>query len=167
VGFPGKPTTSGWGPDRVAGASLELMKRLGYTRFVAQGGDWGAVIVDMMGVQAPPELIGIHTNFPGAVRPDVSQAVQSGGPPPPDLSEEETRLVYEKLKAFWMTDLAYALELATRPQTLYAVADSPVGLAAWLLDHDLISLALIVRVFDGQSEGLTRHDILDNITHYW
>jgi len=166
-GYSGKPTETGWDPVRIARAYIELMKRLGYTRFVAQGGDWGAVIVDMMGVQAPPELAGIHTNFPGAVRPDVSAAVQSGGPPPPDLSDEETRLVYEKLKDFWTTDLAYALELATRPQTLYAVADSPVGLAAWLLDHDSVSLALIARVFDGQSEGLTRDDILDNITHYW
>ena len=112
-------------------------------------------------------MIGIHTNFPGAVRPDVSKAVQSGGPAPSDLSDEERRGAYEKLKAFWTTDLAYALEYATRPQTLYGIADSPVGLAAWMLDHDVVSLALIARVFDGQTEGLTRDDILDNITFYW
>jgi pimeloyl-ACP methyl ester carboxylesterase len=111
-------------------------------------------------------LIGIHTNFPGAVRPDVAQAVQSGGPAPSGLSDEETRL-YEKLKDFFATDVAYALEMATRPQTLYGIADSPVGLAAWILDHDSVSLALIARVFDGHAEGLTRDDVLDNITHYW
>jgi pimeloyl-ACP methyl ester carboxylesterase len=119
-----------------------------------------------MGVQAPPGLLGIHTNFPGAVRPDVSAAVQSGGQAPSGLDDEERRL-YEKLKDFWATDVAYALQLATHPQTLYGIADSPVGLAAWMLDHDATSLALIARVFDGQAEGLTRDDILDNITHYW
>jgi pimeloyl-ACP methyl ester carboxylesterase len=142
------------------------MKRLGYTRFVAQGGDWGAVVVDMMGVQAPPELIGIHTNMPGAVPPDVSEAIQSGGPAPPGLSDEE-RGRYEKLKDFFATDVAYALEMGTRPQTLYGIADSPVGLAAWMIDHDMVSYELIARVFDGHAEGLTRDDILDNITHYW
>jgi pimeloyl-ACP methyl ester carboxylesterase len=165
-GFSGKPAETGWDAVRMARAYTELMKRLGYTRFAAQGGDWGALIVDSMGVQAPPELLGIHTNFPGAVRADVSAAVQSHAPAPPGLDAEETRL-YEKLTAFWTIDLYYALELATRPQTLYAMADSPVGLAAWLLDHDSISLSLIARVFEGQSEGLTRDDILDNITHYW
>jgi pimeloyl-ACP methyl ester carboxylesterase len=165
-GFSGKPTETGWDAVRMARAYTELMKRLGYTRFVAQGGDWGALVVEQMGVQAPPELIGIHTNFPGAVRADVSAAVQSGAPAPSGLSDEETRL-YEKLTEFWTTDLAYALELGTRPQTLYGVADSPVGLAAWLLDHDSVSLALIAGVFEGRSEGLTRDDILDNITHYW
>jgi len=119
-----------------------------------------------MGVQAPPGLLGIHTNFPGAVRSDVVAAVVSGGPAPSGLDDEETRL-YLKLKEFWATDVAYALELATHPQTLYGIADSPVGLAAWMLDHDATSLALIARVFDGQVEGLTRDDILDNITHYW
>jgi pimeloyl-ACP methyl ester carboxylesterase len=165
-GFSGKPTETGWDSVRIARAYTELMKRLGYTRFVAQGGDWGALVVEQMGVQAPPGLIGIHTNFPGAVRADVSAAVQSGAPAPSGLSDEET-LLYEKLTDFWTTDLAYALELGTRPQTLYGVADSPVGLAAWLLDHDSVSLALIAGVFEGQSEGLTRDDILDNITHYW
>jgi pimeloyl-ACP methyl ester carboxylesterase len=165
-GFSGKPTTTGWGPDHIARAWAELMRRLGYDRYVAQGGDWGGQIVDLMGAQAPPGLLGIHTNFPGAVRPDVTAAVVSGGPAPSGLDDEETRL-YEKLKDFWATDVAYALQLATHPQTLYGIADSPVGLAAWMLDHDATSLALIARVFDGQAEGLTRDDILDNITHYW
>ena len=165
-GFSGKPAATGWGPEHIARAWAELMTRLGYDRYVAQGGDWGGQIVDLMGVQAPPGLLGIHTNFPGAVRTDVFQAVLSGSPPPSGLDDEETRL-YEKLKEFWATDVAYALLLATHPQTLYGIADSPVGLAAWMLDHDATSLALIARVFDGQSEGLTRDDILDNITHYW
>ena len=165
-GYSGKPATTGWGPERIARAWAELMERLGYDRYVAQGGDWGGQIVDLMGAQAPPGLIGIHTNFPGAVRDDVTAAVLSGGPPPSGLDDEETRL-YEKLKDFWATDVAYALEMGTHPQTLYGIADSPVGLAAWMLDHDSTSLALIARVFDGQSEGLTRDDVLDNITHYW
>jgi pimeloyl-ACP methyl ester carboxylesterase len=165
-GFSGKPTTTGWGPRRIAGAWAVLMKRLGYDRYVATGGDWGGQIVDLMGVQAPPGLVGIHTNFPGAVRPDVAAAVQTGGPAPSGLNDEETHL-YEKLRDFFATDVAYALELGTHPQTLYGIADSPVGLAAWMLDHDSTSLALITRVFNGQSEGLTRDDVLDNITHYW
>jgi pimeloyl-ACP methyl ester carboxylesterase len=165
-GFSGKPTTTGWGPRHIASAWAELMKRLGYDRYVATGGDWGGQIVDLMGVQAPPGLLGIHTNFPGAVRPDVSAAVQSGAPAPSGLNDEETRL-YEKLKGFFATDVYYAYEMGTHPQTLYGIADSPVGPAAWILDHDLTSLALISRVFKGQSEGLTRDDILDNITHYW
>jgi pimeloyl-ACP methyl ester carboxylesterase len=165
-GFSGKPTTTGWGPERIARAWAELMKRLGYDRYVASGGDWGGQIVDLMGAQAPPGLMGIHTNFPGAVRDDVTGAVVSGSPPPAGLNQEETRL-YEKLKEFWATDVAYALEMGTHPQTLYGIADSPIGLAAWMLDHDATSLALIARVFDGQAEGLTRDDVLDNITHYW
>ena len=165
-GYSGKPTTTGWGPEHIARAWAELMKRLGYHRYAAQGGDWGGQIVDLMGVQAPTGLIGIHTNFPGAVRDDVTAAVLSGGPPPSGLDDEETRL-YEKLKDFWATDVAYALEMGTHPQALYGIADSPVGLAAWMLDHDSTSLALIARVFDGQPEGLTRDDVLDNITHYW
>jgi pimeloyl-ACP methyl ester carboxylesterase len=165
-GYSGKPTTPGWGPEHIASAWAELMQRLGYDRYAAQGGDWGGLIVDLMGAQAPAGLIGIHTNFPGAVRDDVFAAVLSGGPPPSGLDQEETRL-YEKLRDFWATDVAYALELATHPQTLYGLADSPVGLAAWMLDHDSTSMALIARVFDGQREGLTRDDVLDNITHYW
>jgi pimeloyl-ACP methyl ester carboxylesterase len=166
-GFSGKPTTTGWDPVRIASAWIELMKRLGYDRYVAQGGDWGGLVVDQMGVQAPPELIGIHTTQPGAVPADVNEAVQSGGPPPSGLSDEE-RDRYEKLKDFFATDVAYALEMGTHPQTLYGIADSPVGLAAWILDHDLASLELISRVFvDRAEEGLTRDDILDNITFYW
>jgi pimeloyl-ACP methyl ester carboxylesterase len=165
-GYSGKPTTTGWGPERIARAWAELMKRLGYDRYVASGGDWGGQIVDLMGAQAPPGLIGIHTNFPGAVRDDVTGAVVTGSPPPAGLDQEETRL-YEKLKEFWATDVAYALEMGTHPQTLYGIADSPIGLAAWMLDHDATSLALIARVFDGEVEGLTRDDVLDNITHYW
>ena len=165
-GFSGKPTAIGWGPERIARAWAELMKRLGYDRYVASGGDWGGQIVDLMGAQAPPGLIGIHTNFPGAVRDDVTGSVVTGSPPPAGLDQEETRL-YEKLKEFWATDVAYALEMGTHPQTLYGIADSPIGLAAWMLDHDATSLALIARVFDGQVEGLTRDDVLDNITHYW
>jgi pimeloyl-ACP methyl ester carboxylesterase len=142
------------------------MKRLGYTRYVAQGGDWGALVVDLMGVQAPPGLLAIHTNMPGAVPPELDKAAFTGAPPPSDLSAEE-RHAYDRLAFFYTLDLAYAQEMGTRPQTLYGIADSPVGLAAWILDHDIRSYELIARVFDGQTEGLTRDDILDNITHYW
>src|SRR5215208_6696125 len=139
-GFSGKPTVTGWGPEHIARAWAELMQRLGYDRYVASGGDWGGQIVDLMGAQAPPGLLGIHTNFPGAVRSDVATAVQSGAPAPPGLDDEETRL-YEKLKEFFATDVFYAFEMATHPQTLYGIADSP--------------------------EGLTRDDVLDNLTLYW
>jgi pimeloyl-ACP methyl ester carboxylesterase len=165
-GFSGKPTTTGWDPVRIARAWIVLMKRLGYTKFVAQGGDWGALVTEMMGVQAPPELIGIHTNFPAAVPPDVSKAVQTGGPAPSGLSDEERR-AFEQLKAFFAKGVAYALEMGNRPQTLYGFADSPISLAAWILDHDARSLELISRAFDGQPTGLTRDDVLDNITLFW
>jgi pimeloyl-ACP methyl ester carboxylesterase len=165
-GFSGKPAEKGWGPDHIARAWAVLMERLGYDRYVASGGDWGGQIVDLMGAQAPSGLAGIHTNFPGAVRSDVADAVQSGAPAPPGLDEEETHL-YEKLAEFFKTDVFYAFEMATHPQTLYGIADSPVGLAAWMIDHDATSLALIARVFEGKAEGLTRDDILDNITLYW
>jgi pimeloyl-ACP methyl ester carboxylesterase len=165
-GFSGKPTSTGWGPERMAQAWAELMKRLGYTRYVAQGGDWGALVVDLMGVQAPPGLLAIHTNMPGAVPPELDKAAFTGAPPPSDLSAEE-RHAYDQLAYFYTKDLAYAQEMGTRPQTLYGIADSPVGLAAWILDHDIRSYELIARVFDGQTEGLTRDDILDNITLYW
>jgi pimeloyl-ACP methyl ester carboxylesterase len=165
-GFSGKPTAPGWGPERIARAWTVLMKRLGYTKFVAQGGDWGAVIVDLMGVEAPPELLGIHTNMAGAVPPEIDKAAFTGAPPPPDLSAEEGH-AYDQLAFFYKHGLAYAQEMGNHPQTLYGIADSPVGLAAWILDHDIRSYELIVRVFDGQSEGLTRDDILDNITLYW
>jgi len=165
-GFSGKPTTTGWGPDRMARAWVVLMKRLGYTRFVAQGGDWGALITDLMGVHAAPELLGIHTNMPGAVPPDIDKAAFVGAPPPAGLSDDE-RHAYDRLAFFYTQDLAYAQEMGTRPQTLYGIADSPLGLAAWILDHDIRSYELIARVFDGQREGLTRDDVLDNITLFW
>jgi pimeloyl-ACP methyl ester carboxylesterase len=165
-GFSGKPTASGWGPERIAKAWVVLMKRLGYTKFVAQGGDWGALIVDLMGAQAAPELLGIHTNMPGAVPPEIDKAAFTGAPAPAGFSAEESH-AYDQLAFFYTKDLAYAQEMGTRPQTLYGIADSPVGLAAWILDHDARSLELIARVFDGQREGLTRDDVLDNITLYW
>jgi pimeloyl-ACP methyl ester carboxylesterase len=164
-GFSGKPTTTGWDPQRIARAWTVLMKRLGYTRFVAQGGDWGDAVTEQMAVQAPPELIGIHTNMPGAVPPEIAKTLPAG-PPPAGLSDEEKH-AYEQLAFFYQNGLAYAQEMMNRPQTLYGVADSPVGLAAWILDHDARSYALIARVFDGQSEGLTRDGVLDNITLYW
>jgi pimeloyl-ACP methyl ester carboxylesterase len=165
-GFSGKPTTTGWGPERIARAWVELMRRLGYTEFVAQGGDWGALITDMMGVQASPELLGIHTNMAGAIPPAIDAAAFTGAPPPPDLSSEE-RQAFDHVAFFYKHGLGYAQEMGNRPQTLYGIADSPVGLAAWILDHDIWSYKLIARVFDGASEGLTRDDILDNITLYW
>ena len=165
-GFSGQPTSIGWGPDRIARAWTVLMKRLGYSRFVAQGGDWGAMVTDVMGTQAPPELLGIHLNWPFTVPPDIDATIQSGKPLPSDLSADERRAC-EQLEFFYKHGVAYAQEMASRPQTLYAVGDSPVGLAAWLLDHDARSYALIARAFDGQTEGLTRDDILDNVTLYW
>ena len=165
-GFSGKPTATGWDPIRIARTWIELMKRLGYTRFVAQGGDWGAIITDYIGMLAPPELVAIHTNMPAAVPDEVSKALQPGGTVPDGLSAEE-KSAFDQLAFFYKKGLGYALEMAGRPQTLYGLADSPVGLAAWMIDHDWSSYALIARVFDGVTEGLTRDDIVDNITHYW
>jgi len=165
-GFSGKPTSTGWDPQRIARAWVVLMKRLGYTRFAAQGGDWGAMVADVMATQAPPELLGIHVNWPFAVPPEIDKALQAGSPPPSGLTADEKH-AYDQLAFFYKHDVSYAQEMASRPQTLYAIADSPVGLAAWLLDHDTRSYALIARVFDGQREGLTRDDILDNLTLYW
>jgi pimeloyl-ACP methyl ester carboxylesterase len=165
-GFSGKPTAPGWDPDRIARAWVVLMKRLGYTKFVAQGGDWGAVITDLMGVQAAPELLGIHTNMPGAVPNDINGAAFTGAPAPSGLAADEQH-AFDRLAFFYKHGLGYAMEMANRPQTLYGLADSPVGLAAWILDHNEASEALMARVFAGQSEGLTRDDILDNITLYW
>ena len=164
-GFSAKPTKTGWDPPRIARAWIVLMKRLGYTRFVAQGGDWGNAITEQMGVLAPPELLAIHTNMAATVPDEIAKALQAGAPPS-GLSGDE-KYAYDQLDDFYKHGLGYAQEMAGRPQTLYAIADSPVGLAAWILDHDSRSLALIARVFNGQQEGLTRDDILDNITLYW
>jgi len=165
-GFSGKPITTGWDPPHIAGAWTVLMKRLGYMRFAAQGGDWGAMVADVMGTQAPPELLAIHLNWPFTVPPDIDKALQTGNPLPSDLSTDERRAC-EQLGFFYKTGVGYALEMANRPQTIYGIEDSPIGLAAWLIDHDARSYALIARVFDGQTEGLTRDDVLDNITLYW
>jgi len=165
-GFSGKPTAPGWGPERIALAWVVLMKRLGYQKFVAQGGDWGALIVEQMGVQAAPELLAIHTNMPGAVPPELDKYYQSGAPAPAGLSADERR-AYDQLAYFFTHGLGYALEMGNRPQTLYGIADSPIGLAAWILDHDIRSYEMMARVFDGKAEGLSRDDILDNVTLYW
>ena len=165
-GFSGKPTTTGWGPERIALANVALMRRLDYTKFVAQGGDWGALIVDLMGVHASTELLAIHTNMAGAVPPAIDQAAFTGAPAPSDLSAEE-RNAYDQLADFYKNGLGYAIEMKNRPQTLYGIADSPVGLAGWILDHDIRSYRMLERVFDGEPEGLTRDDVLDNITLYW
>ena len=165
-GFSERPTTTGWDPARIGRAWVALMKRLGYTRFVASGGDWGALIGDVLAASAPPELLGIHTNLPFTVPPDIARAAQAGAPAPSDLSADERR-AYDQLVFFLQKGLGYAIEMGNRPQTLYGIADSPVGLAAWFLDHDARSYELIARVFDGHPEGLTRDDVLDNITLTW
>ena len=167
-GFSDKPRETGWGPDHIARAWVELMKRLGYTHFVAQGGDWGAIITDLMGAQAPPELLGIHTNMPGTVPDDISPLLPSGDPPPAGLSDDEKR-AYEKLSFVYTKGIGYATEMALRPQTLYGLADSPIALAAWMLDHDAWSYEDIAQAFvdDHPVDGLTRDEILDNITLTW
>jgi pimeloyl-ACP methyl ester carboxylesterase len=172
-GYSGKPTAPGWGPDHVATAWVELMKRLGYDRFVAQGGDWGAIVVDLMGASAPPELAGIHSNMPGIVSPEIARALPEpgqltpGGPPPAGLTPDEQR-AFEQLSNVYTRGVGYAVEMGTQPQTLYGVADSPVGLAAWMINHDAYSYGEIARAFRGEPVGeLTRDEILDNITLYW
>jgi pimeloyl-ACP methyl ester carboxylesterase len=165
-GFSGKPTATGWDPVRIARAWGVLMNRLGYGRYVAQGGDWGDPITEQMAILAPLEVIAIHSNMPAAVPPEIMQAIQAGRPAPDGLTPDE-RQAYEQLAFFFGKGLAYAQEMGNRPQTLYAIEDSPVGLAAWILDHDIRSYELIARVFEGNPEGLTRDDILDNITLYW
>ncbi len=165
-GFSERPTTVGWNPPRIAQAWITLMKRLGYTRFTAQGGDWGALMTELLGVFAPPELVAIHTNMPSTVPPEIYQALREANGPPAGLSDEERR-AYERLEIFFYHGVAYANQMGQRPQTLYGIADSPVGLAAWFLDHDIASLQMIGRAFDGVTEGLSRDDVLDNITITW
>jgi pimeloyl-ACP methyl ester carboxylesterase len=165
-GFSGKPAATGWDPQRVARAWAVLMNRLGYTRYVAQGGDWGNAVTEQMALQQPAGLIGIHTNMPATIPDDIAKALASGGPPPSGLSADE-KYAYDQLAFFYTHGLGYANEMANRPQTLYGIQDSPVGLAAWMIDHDSQSYDLIARVFDGKSEGLTREDIVENITLYW
>ncbi|HEX6045886.1 MAG TPA: epoxide hydrolase [Pyrinomonadaceae bacterium] len=165
-GFSGKPATTGWDPIRIARAWTELMKRLGYTKYVAQGGDWGTPITEQTALAAPSEVLAIHTNMPFAMPDAIAKALFAGGTVPSDLTAEEKH-AYEQLDFFFKRGLGYALEMGNRPQTLYGLVDSPAGLAAWILDHDWTSQALMARVFDGETEGLTRDDILDNITMYW
>lgn len=164
-GFSGKPVVGGWDPVRIARAWAVLMQRLGYTRYVAQGGDWGNAVTEQLALLTPPGLIGIHTNMPATIPDEIAAALASGNRPP-NLSEDEA-YAYDQLDFFYKHGLAYAQEMGNRPQTLYGIEDSPVGLAAWMLDHDAASYALITRVFDGGTEGLSRDDILDNITLYW
>jgi len=165
-GFSAKPTAPGWNPVSIAKAWATLMQRLGYTKYVAQGGDWGNAISEVMALQQPAGLIGIHTNMAATVPGDVSKALSLGGPPPASLSPDEKR-AWDQLDDFYKNGLGYAIEMNNRPQTLYALADSPVGLAGWMLDHDIRSYRMIARSFDGKTEGLTRDDVLDNITLYW
>jgi len=165
-GFSGKPKTPGWNPPRIARAWATLMQRLGYTRYVAQGGDWGNAVTEFMAVQEPPGLLGIHTNMPATVPANVSKALAFQQAPPADLTPEE-RHAWDQLDFFFKNGLGYAIEMNNRPQTLYGIVDSPIGLAAWMIDHDARSEEMIARVFDGKMEGLTRDDVLDNITLYW
>ena len=164
-GFSGKPTAPGWGPERIARAWDVLMKRLGYTSYVAQGGDWGAIVVELMGAQAPKGLLAIHTNMPNVIPPAIDAASLAGAPAPAGLSADEKH-AYEQLTAFYK-NVYYGFFMATRPQTLTGLSDSPIGLATFMLDHDARSLELIARSFDGVDEGLTRDDVLDNITLFW
>ena len=165
-GFSGKPTTTGWDCPRMARAWTVLMRRLGYTRYVAQGGDWGAFITEQMGVLAPPELLGIHLNLPSAVPAEILKALGSGGGPPAGLAADE-RSAFERIAFLFAHGLPIFSMMANHPQTLYGIADSPVGLAAWFLEHDVRSYKLIERAFDGQREGLSRDDVLDNLTLTW
>jgi pimeloyl-ACP methyl ester carboxylesterase len=171
-GFSGKPASVGWNPERIARAWVELMKRLGYQKFVAQGGDWGALVVDLMGKQAAPELLGIHTNLPAAVPAEIMRAIHTHGPLRSDLSSEE-RVQAEKISALFTTGLGYAIEMGTRPQTLYGLVDSPIGLAAWLIDlgdgdaKPAAAVTAALRTTGESKDELTRDDVLDNITLFW
>jgi pimeloyl-ACP methyl ester carboxylesterase len=165
-GFSGKPTAPGWNPVSIAKAWATLMQRLDYTKYVAQGGDWGNAISEVMALQRPPGLLGIHTNMAATVPADVSHALAIGGPPPAGLSPDEQH-AWDQLIDFYKNGLGYAIEMSHRPQSLYGIVDSPVGLAAWMIDHDIRSYQMIARVFAGGSEGLSRDDVLDNVTLYW
>lgn len=165
-GFSGKPTELGWDPIRIAKAWAVLMQRLGYTRYVAQGGDWGNAVTEQLALLLPPGLIGIHTNMPASVPDDIAKALAVGGAAPAGLSADE-QLAYEQLDSFYKNGLGYAIEMAKRPQTLYALTDSPIGLASWMFDHDARSMELITRVFDGGQEGLSKEDLIDNVSLYW
>ena len=165
-GFSGKPTAPGWNPVTIAKAWATLMQRLGYTRYVAQGGDWGNAISEVMALQQPPGLLGIHTNMPATVPPDIAKGLALHEAPPATLTADEKR-AWGQLDYFYNRGLGYAIEMNNRPQTLYGIVDSPIGLAAWMLDHDIKSYEMIARVFDGKPEGLTRDDVLDNVTLYW
>jgi pimeloyl-ACP methyl ester carboxylesterase len=165
-GYSPEPKTLGWEPERIARAWNVLMKRLGYTKFAAQGGDWGATITELMALQAPADLVGIHTNMAGSVPADVLAAAASGGAAPAGLSGDELH-AFEQLKDFYAKHLGYAIEMGNRPQTLYGLTDSPIALAAWILDHDKDSYRVIAPAFAGNPGGLTRDDVLDNITMYW
>ncbi|MET3521842.1 epoxide hydrolase family protein [Mesorhizobium abyssinicae] len=164
-GFSGKPTEVGWNPPRIAKAWAVLMKRLGYKEYVAQGGDWGNAVTEHMAVQQPPGLLGIHTNMPAAVPAEINKSLAEGTPPA-NLSADELR-AWNQLDSFNRNGLGYAIEMNNRPQTLYAIADSPIGLAAWMIDHDDSSQKMITRAFAGQKEGLSKDDVLDNVTLYW
>ena len=165
-GFSGKPTATGWGPEKIAKTWDVLMKRLDYDRYVAQGGDWGAIISDFMGVQAPAGLLAVATNLPGAIPVDINNAALAGLLAPAGLDEEE-RQAFDHVSFFYKFGLGYAIEMGNRAQTLYGIEDSPIGLAAWIIDHDIWTYRMIARVFDGAAEGLTKEDIVDNITLYW
>jgi pimeloyl-ACP methyl ester carboxylesterase len=165
-GFSGKPAAPGWNPVSIARAWATLMQRLGYTRYVAQGGDWGNAVSEVMALQQPPGLLGIHTNMAATVPANISKALALHEAPPSDLTAEE-RKAWDQLVDFYGKGLGYALEMSYRPQTLYGIADSPVGLAAWMIDHDIRSYLMIARAFAGGTEGLSQEDVLDNVTLYW
>ena len=166
-GYSGKPTEPAkWVPSKIGQAWAELMQRLGYSRYAAQGGDWGNAVTETMGLQRPAGLLAISSNMSATVPPEISSALAAGSPPPADLLPDEQR-AWDQLDFFYKKGLGYANEMALRPQTLYGLEDSPIGLAAWMIDHDAASQALIGRIFAGEQAGLTKTDILDNVSFYW